>query len=210
VFRKKPYDRRRHLDAADKARAKGRKGKAIAEYQKILDVTPDDDAVHLKIAPLLVAKGRLDEAWNSFQVAAKAQHDRGFVDRAVGIHRQAAGHFPRRREVWETLADLYLERERPAEAVKTLVEAEPNFRGRKHRDEALILLRRAVAIAPHHPEATMRLARTLAKVGEKDEAKAILEDLVGHIGGPARRRVRRLQFRLSPTPAALWRWIAGR
>ena len=64
-WRKKAYDRSAVLDAADKARGRGRVRKAIAGYSQILAQDPNDHQVHARIAPLLASEERRDarRAW---------------------------------------------------------------------------------------------------------------------------------------------------
>ena len=69
------------------------------------------------------------------------------------------------------------------------------------------MLRRALELEPWQAEATVLLAKTLARARRKGEAVKLLEGLATRTRGPALRRTRGLAFRLSPTPASLWRWL---
>jgi Tfp pilus assembly protein PilF len=209
LWRKKPYDRVEVLAAADRARARGQVRKAIAGYRKVLAADPGDIAVHGKIAPLLARTRQADEALKSFQLAAQGHVKAGFQDRALAVYTQAAAHFPQEAWIWDEIARLHLLRGRRADAVNALV---GGGRRLEHvaRPKGIALLRKALEIEPWHLEASLALSRLLAKGGEKEEAKGLLEDLGGRVRGSARRQVRGALFRLSPTPGNAWRWLRGR
>jgi len=205
--RKKAYCRNTALEAAAAARARGKSKKAIAEYMKVLSVDPADHAVHGKVAPLLAARGGHDEAWKSFQAAAEGYIKEGFHEKAIGVYAQAGRLMPRRIEVWEAIAGLQMERNLRADAVNTLFRAHRFFKGRKTRDTAIGLLRKAFAIAPWHFEVTYELARLLAKAGNKEEALRLYEGLATRSRGMHLRRVRSAIMKLRPTPVTAWRWL---
>jgi tetratricopeptide (TPR) repeat protein len=203
----KPFDRTATLAEADRHRARGRKKKAIAGYRKILAVDPRDLTVHGKIAPLLARTGKKSDALASFKIAADGQMRAGFADRALSVFRQAAEFYPEELALWEEIARLHLQRSRRADAVAALVEAgRLAFRARR-REVAAKALRRALEIEPWSPEATMLLARTFAKMGRREEGLGLLDGLGTRVRGRVLRRVRRLAFRLSPTPGNLWLWL---
>ncbi len=205
--RKVPLSRSELVQRGDRARAKGRRRKAIAEYHKALALDPTDASIHAKIAPLLAARGEKAEALKSFQAAAEGQIKAGFVDRAIALYVQAVSLFPKEDVIWREIARLHLERSRRADAVRVYVEAHRHFRGKKDRDTGIAFLCRAVELDPLHVEGTIALAKLFKKSHRKDEAHQVLAQLATQIHGPALKKVRRAQFGLSPTPAALWRWM---
>lgn len=208
LFRRtRPYSRSECLEAAAKARAKGRTKRAVRRYREILAHDRHDVEIHAKIAPLLACVRELDHAWFSFEAAAQGYIDRGFDDKAIGIYRSAARYFPREFLVWDRLADLQLRRERRSDAVHTLKEGSRHLHKRRYRDKAIKLLRRAGELAPSDFEVSFDLARLLAREGKRPEAQTLLAELEIATAGPRLRRIRAAQFRLSPTPAAAWRWL---
>lgn len=210
-WRKKPYSRTETLGEADKARAAGRARKAVALYRKVLANDPADATVHGKLAPLLAqSKKERGEALASFELAAQGHLKAGFSDRALAMYVQAASYFPEEASLWEEIARLNMVRARRADAVNALIEGGDAIGRTRFRAGGLRLLRKALEIEPWHLEATLALARLLAKEKEKEEALALLEDLAERVRGKGRRRVRRAILRLSFTPVNLWRWIAGR
>ncbi len=207
--RHKSYDRFAILTAAENARARRRKRKAIAEYRKILEIDPTDHEIHAKIAPLLAQRKHLREAWSSFVTAGEGYIRDGYIDKALAVYTQAARYVPRQIEVWETIAKLQVERERRPDAIKALLDGSRHFRSRKLRLQGLRLLRRACEIESGHFEATFELAKRLAKAGEKKEARWLLDGLENWSRGRNLRRVRTKLFWMSPTPAAALRWVVA-
>lgn len=210
IWKKKPYDRSQTLAEAEKARGQGRTAKAIKLYRAVLAKEPNDAVVHGKIAPLLARRKRLrGEALASFRLAAQGQLKAGFTDRAIALFVQAAAHFPLETELWEEIARLDHVRGRRADAIDALLEGAGHLgKGKPTRQEGMRLLRKALEIEPWHLESTLQLARLLARDGDKQEALALLDDVAGRVRGRGRRRVRRAMFRISPTPANAWRWLA--
>jgi predicted Zn-dependent protease len=207
--KRQPLDRTALLAQADRSRTRGRRKRAITLYRALLDENPNDLTVQGKIAPLLAAAGRRDEAMASFRSAASGQAAAGFVDRGIALLRQAADRFPDDESLWTELADLHVQRGRRGDAVATLVAGGERLLRTRYRPIGAKVLRRALELEPWHVKGTVLLAKTLAREHRPAEAIALLDGLAERVGGPARRRARGLAFRISPSPGRLWRWLVG-
>lgn len=205
--REKSYDRARLLERATKARKRGRSQKAIGYYREVLAVEPENPDLHRRIAPLLVDVKQPAEAWASYRRAAEGLIRGGFVERAVGVLREATTRLPREPAVWGTLADLELKRKRPVDAHRVLWEGHRHFRGKRDRSHAIVLLLRARKLAPHDFRTGFDLAGVLARAGAPGRARTLLDEMAGWTRGSQLRKVRGRQLALTPTPAALWRWL---
>lgn len=201
------FDRAAVVAAADRARVRGRRSKAVALYRQVLAVLPEDLAVHGKLAPLLAAGGERAAALASFRKAAAGHERSGFADRALSVLGQAADRFPEEEPLWDEMARLHLSRGRRAAAVGALTRGGEGFLARRDLATAERMLGRAAQLEPWHPEATLLLARVLGRARRGDEALRLLDTLASRTGGRVRARARRLAFRLSPTPVRLWRWL---
>jgi tetratricopeptide (TPR) repeat protein len=206
-LRKKSYDRSRSLAQAARARARGNRTKAISRYREVLAHEPTNTDIHRRLAPLLAGTKQTAEAWESYRIAVASLMRGGFVDRAVGVLREAAGCLGKERCVWEELAQAEQERGRPVDAHEALLEGRRHFRARGERSEAIRLLLRARKLAPNHFEGNYDLARLLARSGAAGPAAHILAELADRSEGSALRRVRLRQLLLTPSPGALWRWL---
>jgi tetratricopeptide (TPR) repeat protein len=205
--RKRQYDRARLLAEATRARQKGKAQRAVALYREILCAEPGNFEVHRRLAPLLARTRQRDAAWASYRRAAEGFVERGFVERAIGLYREAAHHLPREGAVWLAIAELELSRGRRADAVAALWSGRRRLRSRAERPEAIRLLERAREMDPAAFEPSFDLARLLAKSGARARALEVLEALAHERSGSMLRRVRRRQLNLSPTPRAFWHWL---
>lgn len=209
--RKTVYDRSRLLSQAGRARGRGRSRKAIALYRQVLAHEPDNAELHRRIAPLLAVTRQGGEAWASYRTAVDGLTGRGFVEQAAGVLREACvklhGTGEAQRAVWERLADLEIERGRPADARGALLEGSRRFRSRRDRPDAIRLLLRARKLAPTDFAVNFELAGLLARCGAKPHALRILGELAGTTRGRELRRVRGRQLRMAPSPGALWRFV---
>jgi tetratricopeptide (TPR) repeat protein len=205
-WRQRPKTRTELVGVADRARSRGRLKQAVAGYRKALEIAPGDLAIHAKLAPLLARRGEKPAAIASFELAADGQLKAGFIDRAVSLRRQAAETFPEEYPLWLELTRLHLLRDRRADAVAALRGGGRTLLGSRHREVGVQVLRLALEVEPRHLEATLLLARLLDRCGRASEALSLLDDLDRRAGGAVLRRVRRLAFRVSPTPGRLWRW----
>lgn len=205
-----PASRTELLEKASKYRAKGKLKKAIVAYKKVLEEDADDHEVHARVAPLLAQTGEPGGAMASFRTAAEGFMRRGFVDKAIAVYRQAVESVPHDERAWDRLADLYLAKERPKDAVTTLLDGRRRYKKAYDRPRAIRLLRRALGLEPLNVAVAIDLARQLKKNKEREESRAILEHVVEQLEGKPRRRVRRALLRLYPSPRTFWRWLARR
>jgi tetratricopeptide (TPR) repeat protein len=210
LFPRRPhYDRLRILADAARAQRKGRRRKAIALYQKILEFEPENPDLHRKLAPLLARTRRPAQAWASYRRAVDGLVRLGFVERAIGVYREAAGFLPREVELWLGLSDLEAQRGRRADAVQVLLAGRRQLRARRDRPGAIRLLARARELDPACFAAAFDLAGLLARAGQRGRSLALLDALAADVGGRELRRVRARQLRLAPGPRAAWRWLAA-
>ena len=205
--RNKPFDRTTRLRAASEAKARGRHKKALALYEQVLATEPNNAALYREVAPLLVRARRGDEAWTKFRVAAEGFVQKGFIEKAIGIYREAAHYLPRESAVWLALADLQLQRGRREDAVAALLEGRRHFKQRRWRKQAMQLLSRAHQIAPTHFQAGFDLARLRSKTGDRKGAWALYEEIIRIASRRQRQRVRAAQFWLVPGPFTALRWL---
>lgn len=213
--RQRSYDRARLLDRAARAaraprwRGRGPKRKAIGCYRQVLSVEPDNYDLHRKIAPLLAQTKQAESAWSSYRRAAEALRERGFIDRAIGVYREAVRYLPRQIQAWKGLAALELERGRQPDASAALLEGRRQFRSRRTRQHAIVLLTEAHKLDPTEPGVTFDLALLLARTGARGRAVAILDALL--VARPEEEAaIRARQFRVAPGAGSAWRYLRAR
>lgn len=204
---KKILSRADQLARASQFAAKGRNKKAAAIYEALLLETPTDVDVQRRAAPVFAKLRRWDEAWSAFGQVAGSLLGSGFEDKAIGILHEAVHFMPRRADAWLAISDIHMQQDRPSDAAKVLLDGRVHLRGAKLRPDAIQLLVRSHEIEPLVLHATLDLARLLRKARRRIEAISLLDEAIGRIPVDRRRKLRAALFWLSPTPAALWRWI---
>jgi tetratricopeptide (TPR) repeat protein len=200
-----PASRRERLDVAERFLKKGRLRKALEQYLALLGDEPNQPALHVKAAELLIKLRRLDEARPHLDSAAAGYERQGFAERQLAVFRTTAAHWPHEVELWETMAGWQNERGYRAEAVRTLLEGRRKLSARRSRRDAIRLLRGVLALDPSHLPATFELARLLTRIGERGEARRMYEAVARHQQGAWLVRARLQLLLLSATPAAGWR-----
>src|SRR5919205_1950797 len=99
-------DKNKVIESAAKLIAKGAFDKAVRDYQKILEVDPDDVRVLQKLAELYQKMTRKEEAADCFEKVAKTYAAQGFYLKAVALYKQVL-KVVERIEVNVKLAELY-------------------------------------------------------------------------------------------------------
>lgn len=205
----RPYDRRRVLDQAAKAmrgRSRRKRRRAIALYREVLRRERDDPDLHRKLADLLARDGDRAAARASYRTACDGYAKRGFVDRTIGVLRDAVERLPRDVEFWIELARLEYERGRRVDALAVLRRGRRQFRRRRDRPAALTLLTAASKLDPQDLEIGLDYALALARAGVKARAIRVLERLPTRTV-QALRRVRGRQLRVDPGLGTAGRWL---
>ncbi len=144
----------------------GRFDEAIAQFQKALEIEPDDAGVHNNLGLVLARRGQVDQAIAHYQKAlevkpddAEAHNNLGIVLAGRGQVDQAIAHY---RKALEIKPDY-------AEAHNTLGAA---LTGQGRVAEAMAHLRKALEIKPGYAEAHVNLGVALAKSERVEEAMA--------------------------------------
>src|SRR5205807_8170719 len=81
-------DKNKVIESATKLISKGSFDKAIKEYQRVLEVDPDDVRVLQKLAELYQKMNRNAEAADCFEKVAKTCSAQGFYLKAVALYKQ--------------------------------------------------------------------------------------------------------------------------
>ena len=205
--RKRGYDRAQLLSDAARAQRKRKYGKAIALYRRVLAREPGNGDIHRRLAPLLAQTKQRTESARSYRRAAEELLRQGFVERAIGVYREATHHIPREGEVWMALADLEVSRGRRVDALQALWAGRRQLRARAERPQAIKLLERAHELEPADLVVSFELAGLLVRSRQRPRARAVLERLAAATHGHELQRVRARQLWLFPGPRTAWRWL---
>ena len=171
-------DRERTLRSAEKNAARGRYKQAIEDYQSVLQQTPRDARLLLKIGDLHARNNAYAWAVDTYARAARVYTDEGFAAKAVAVYKQIlqllSTRVPHLADfylyVYPTLAGLYQELRLSAEAVGTY-DAYASLLARSGRlHEAASILRVVAERGGDNPITRLRLAEILLEDGCEQEA----------------------------------------
>jgi hypothetical protein len=107
------------------------------------------------------------------------------------------------------MAQMNLERSRPQDAQRVLLDGSRNFLRKPYWEEAVRLLRQAQELSRQY-DVEYALALALHKSGESAEAVRTLEGLAQTARKRRLRQVRWLLFRIESTPRRFFHWLLGR
>ncbi len=159
------------------------------------------------MAPLLAATGKRFDAWQSYRQAAQAHLKSKSRDEALALYREATKTLPMQIEAWQWVAKLEMGRGRNGAALRALLEGRAKFRSRRHRPEAIALLREARSFDAWRVDIVLDLARLLRRSGQSPEAQWILGQLSERMSGRELRIVRSAQWRIEPSLKHSWNWL---
>ncbi|MGH0037052.1 MAG: tetratricopeptide repeat protein [Myxococcota bacterium] len=207
LFRRPAFDRVRLLEAADRARRKGRRRRAVRLYREVLAVEPRNPELNARIAPLLAATGQSFDAWRAYLRAIEHCRAEKQLEAAVTLARGATRSLPRQIEPWEQLARLEAGRGRREAAREALRRGRRAMKGRRRRPQAIALLRLALELDPDDVQVTVDLARQLARSDQTLVALRLLEGLAERCEGAGRRAARAAQWRIEPSLQNTGAWM---
>jgi Flp pilus assembly protein TadD len=151
---------------------KGEYEAAIAEWNKALELSPENDRAHSNVGLLLIGVGKFDEAIPHFEKTLKANPEYPDAHSNLGVALAGAGKVDQAMAEFEKALQI-----NPASA-----EAHNNLgrslAGKGRFDEAIPHLQKALDAKPDSAEVHNSLAVALVKKGQVDEAIAHFEKAV--------------------------------
>lgn len=171
-------DRNKILLKAQRFVQKGQWEKAVKEYEKILDMYPDDITVRLRLGEVYVRMEKKPEAVKEYTEVAKFHSDSGFFLKSIAVYKQILKIDDSDVNVRLHLAELYSKQGIAADAVFQYMIAMKKFEDDGSEDDVIDVLKKILAIAPDNEEVKKRLDEKLGKdelvegsSAESDEAE---------------------------------------
>lgn len=149
--------------------------KAIAIYKKINKLDPSKLDVYAKLADLYAKQGLAMEAKSQYQVLADFYLKHGDPHNALGIYRKISDLDPNSINVHVKLADLYVQNNQTAEALKEYDRVGRMLLKRGMLEEAVQVFRKALKIDPKNTELVDSLVTALIEARDYDNARQIVE-----------------------------------
>src|SRR5947209_6293948 len=166
-------DKNKSIESAAKLIAKGAFDKAVKEYQRVLELDPDDVRILQKLAELYQKMNRKAEAADCFEKVARTYSQQGFYLKAVALYKQVLKVIERV-EVNVRLAELYQQLGLVGDATKEW-QAVAAFHEKSGDTKAsLDTLKKLVDLDPDNVAARIRLGEQYARQDNLIEAVAEL------------------------------------
>jgi tetratricopeptide (TPR) repeat protein len=165
------------LEHAKKLVAEGKFDKAVAEYEKILQLDSEDLRVKIKIAELYVKRKQIQSAIKLYMEVAKGYADGSFYLKAVTVYKSILRLNPSLIDVNIALSELYEKMELIQDAlyqyqiVSTALEQKNDSQG------VLNVREKMVALDPANVSLRIRLAETYQLQGVVDKSIDMYEAL---------------------------------
>jgi len=201
------YDRTIILRRAREELRKGKFKRVLPLLRQVMAREPNNPELHALIAPALAARGHDFEAWESYETAAGALYKHGNKTAALELYVDATRRLGQIFDTWVRRAELERELSKKDAALKSLLAGRKRFSKRRHRPQAISLLRRALEINPKALSVILDLAGLLARTGQKDEALFHLESIARESRGQNLKAVCKAQWTVLPSLANTWRWM---
>ena len=101
-------DKEKTQIAAQKFVLKGDYKKAVKEYQKLIEASPKDTRLYLKVGDLYLKEGHSEKAVKEYFRAAKIEEDDDLNQKAISIYKRVLSIDPKNTEALHKIANLYL------------------------------------------------------------------------------------------------------
>ncbi len=165
------------LREAEKLVQKGRTEQAIKEYEKLLRLNPNDPNTINRIGDLYGRIGKVEKAVELYERIAQHFTEDGFVTKAIAILKKINRIAPDRLDIFEQLADLYLQQGLLVEAKGQLQMVADWYIKSSDAPNAIRVLERIAQVDPDNHIAQLRLADLLLQGGEHERATEVYDRL---------------------------------
>ena len=166
-------DKNKVIESATKLIAKAQFDKAVKEYQRVLELDPDDVRVLQKLAELYQKMKKQAEAADCFEKVARTYAAQGFYLKAVALYKQVLKVVDRV-EVNVRLAELYQQLGLVGDATKEWQTVASHYEKDGDRKASLDTLKKLVDLDPDNVASRIRLGEQYARQDNLVEAVAEL------------------------------------
>jgi pilus assembly protein FimV len=161
--------RDRILKDAEKLVQKGKIQQAIREYEKLLKDNPSDTNTVNRVGDLYNRVGQIDRAVELYEQIADSFTADGFTNKAIAIYKKINRLAPQRVDVFEKLAELYIQQGLVFEAKSQYQMLAEWYLNHDDLDNAIKTHKRLISIDPENHMAHLKLADLLLQTGEVEE-----------------------------------------
>jgi tetratricopeptide (TPR) repeat protein len=163
-------NRLRILQQAEKLFKQGKIDTAIKEYQKIIELKPDDLEVRRIIGDLYLKLNKLPEAIKQFEWISDFYLKEGFFTKAIAMYRRITRIEPQNETISFKLADLYTKQGLIIEAKQIYLEMAEEYKRQNNQKKALGIYRKILEFDRSNTKMRILLADNYLREDMKDEA----------------------------------------
>ncbi len=165
------------LKEAEALVRRGKLDQAIREYEKILQANPNDANTINRVGDLYGRIGQVDRAVELYEGIAEHFTRDGFIQKAIAILRKVNRIAPQRLDIFERLAELYIQQGLMVEA-KSQYQILAEWHAKNNQlEKAAAANQRLIQLDPSNHVAHLRLADILMQLGQAEEALAVYDRL---------------------------------
>jgi tetratricopeptide (TPR) repeat protein len=158
------------LKTAEKLVQKGKLEPAIREFEKLLELTPDDTTTVNRLGDLYGRVGHVDKAVALYERVAEKFADQGFVPKAIAIYKKINRLVPQRLDIFERLGELYAEQGLKVEAKSQFHMLVEHYVKSDDIEGAIRVSQRLSDIDPNDPSVRLQFADLLLEQGDSEQA----------------------------------------
>ncbi len=173
------------LASAQKNLLKGQIGKAIRDYEKIVEADAKDIRNRQKLAELYSRNQQSDQALETYEHVARHYSDNGFLLKALAVYKQMQKVDPQRPEIYERLAELNLKQGLKGNALTELRNLVALYRSLEKPEEVIKVLDQMKVIDPHNFAISLLVAEAFSHSGEPEKAADCLSECLRHLAPKA-------------------------
>ncbi len=152
-----------YIQKAQELAAKGKIDKAILEWKKVIDETPQDGNVYNTIADLYLRVNDRTNAIETCLKAASVYREAGFELKGVAVLKKILKIDPNRIDIYEKLADINADRGLTGTAVEAYNQTAKLYMQRGSFKAAIAVYQKVARFVPDDPEIPLNIARLYHK-----------------------------------------------
>ncbi|HLV60549.1 MAG TPA: tetratricopeptide repeat protein [Fredinandcohnia sp.] len=167
-------DKNKIFQTATRLEQKGQIDRAIAEYERLVQIDPNEVRALLRIGSLYQKKGEDEAAARALEKAAESYANQGFFLKAVAVYKQVLKLAPTA-EAHQRLAELYQQLGLLRDAMSQLQLVVATYEREGRTAETTAVLRKMLDLDPENALGRARLGELLLAQGDETEGRRQLE-----------------------------------
>ena len=165
-----PENRLKILQQAEKFFKQGKTEAAVKEYQRILEIKPDDLEIRRIVGDLKLRLNKIPEAIGQFQWIADYYLREGFFTKAIAMYKRITRIDPQNEEISNKLADLYSKQGLIIDAKQIYMEMVEEYKRQNNPKKALGIYKKILEFDRNNVKMRLLLAENYLREGMAEEA----------------------------------------